>query len=235
MRLFFSVAGWVATTTRQRQPVFPHRDIGAVVESAHQDAFRATEVGIGGQVEPCLHGRVIQHGVVFAPYHEAEAIQICHDGPSAVEAIQPQQRTRLRQAVRSEIATDGPQRGCQFLAVLPVASVSETAEPTFRCGLVKRRCECGRLPHACARCSQQHRSHPADAGREADPLSWVRHVGGLPELRAIDVEDFPLSASSIQQLPSLPLFGERAGKQILQKEDTQGFNSRWGEEGRESD
>ena len=92
-------------------------------------------MGIGGQVEPCLHGRVIQHGVVFAPYHEAEAIQICHDGPSAVEAIQPQQRTRLRQAVRSQIATDGPQRGCQFLAVLPVASVSETAEPLRGVGL----------------------------------------------------------------------------------------------------
>jgi hypothetical protein len=28
--------------------LWPHRDIGAVVESAHQGAFRATEVGIGG-------------------------------------------------------------------------------------------------------------------------------------------------------------------------------------------
>jgi hypothetical protein len=135
MRLFFSGAGWVATTTRQRQPVFPHRDIGAVVERAHQGAFRATEVGVGGQVEPCLHGRLIQHRVVFAPHHEAEAIQICNDGPSAVEAVQPQQGTRLRQAVRSEIATDDPQRGCQFLAVLPVASVSETAEPLRGVGL----------------------------------------------------------------------------------------------------
>ncbi len=90
--------------------LWPHRDIGAVVERAHQDAFRATELGIGGQVEPCLHGRVIQHCVVFAPHHEAEAIQICHDGPSAVEAVQPQQRTRLRQAERLEIATDDPQR-----------------------------------------------------------------------------------------------------------------------------
>ena len=53
--------------------------------------------------------------------------------------------------------------------------------------------------------------------------------------RAIDVEDLPLDARSIQQLASLPLFGERAGEQILQKEYTQGFDSRRGEEGRESD
>ena len=85
-----------------------HRDIGAVVESAHQGAFRATEVGIGGQVEPCLHGRVIQHRVVFAPHHEAEAIQICNDGPSAVEAVQPQQGMRLMEAERLEIVTDDP-------------------------------------------------------------------------------------------------------------------------------
>jgi len=46
---------------------------------------------------------------------------------------------------------------------------------------------------------------------------------------AIDVEDLPLDAGSIQQLASLPLFGERAGQQILQKEHTQGFDSRRGE------
>src|SRR5437764_1199625 len=60
--------------------LWPHRDTGAVVERAHQGAFRATEVGIGGQVEPRLYGWVIQHRVVFASYHEEEAIQICHDG-----------------------------------------------------------------------------------------------------------------------------------------------------------
>jgi hypothetical protein len=49
--------------------------------------------------------------------------------------------------------------------------------------------------------------------------------------RPIDVENFPLSACSVQQLASLPLFGERAGKQILHKERTQGFNSHRGEAG----
>ena len=46
----------------------PHRDIRAVVERAHQGAFRATEGGIGGQVESRLHGRVIQHCIVFAKH-----------------------------------------------------------------------------------------------------------------------------------------------------------------------
>ncbi len=113
----------------------PHRDIGAVVESAHEGAFRATEVGMGGQVEPRLHGRMIQHRVVFASHHEEEAVQICHDSPSAVEAVQSQQGACLRQTVRSQLATDGFQCACQFLPVLPVASVAETAEPLIGVGL----------------------------------------------------------------------------------------------------
>ncbi len=98
-------------------------------------AFRATEVGIGGQVEPRLHSRVIQHRVVFASHHEAEAVQICNDGPSAVEAVQSQQGTCWRQTERLEIATDDLQCEYQFLAVLPVASVAETAEPLIAVGL----------------------------------------------------------------------------------------------------
>ena len=87
-------------------------------------------------MEPRLHGRVIQHRVVFASHHEEEAVQICHDGPSAVEAVQSQQGTCWRQTERLEIATDDPQHGCQFLAVLPVASVAETAEPLRAVGLL---------------------------------------------------------------------------------------------------
>jgi hypothetical protein len=61
----------------------PYRDIGAVVERPHERAFRATEVGIGRQVEPRLHGRVIQYRVVFASHYEEDAFQICDDGPGA--------------------------------------------------------------------------------------------------------------------------------------------------------
>src|SRR5258708_1620369 len=128
-RLFSGPLGWVATTTREPRPSDPTGDIRAVVKRTHQGSVRAAEVGIGGQMQPRLHGWVIQHRVVFAPHHEGEPSQICNDGPGAVESIQPQQGTCLRQTVRSEIATDDHERVSQFLAVLPVASVPETAHP----------------------------------------------------------------------------------------------------------
>jgi hypothetical protein len=52
--------------------------------------------------------------------------------------------------------------------------------------------------------------------------------------RPVDVEDFPLSACSVQQLASLPFFRKRTGEQILQKESTQGFNSPRGEAGKKA-
>src|SRR6266700_5469375 len=41
---------------------------------------------------------------------------------------------------------------------------------------------------------------------------------------AIDIEDLPLSTCSIQQLASLPLVGERASEQIVEKQGAQGFD-----------
>jgi len=41
---------------------------------------------------------------------------------------------------------------------------------------------------------------------------------------AIDIEDLPLDAYSIQQFASLPLFGERASEQIVEKQGAQGFD-----------
>src|SRR6266699_5415421 len=52
--------------------LWSYRDIWTVVEGAHQGTFRAAEVGIGGEVQPCLHDRLIQHRVVFAPQDEGE-------------------------------------------------------------------------------------------------------------------------------------------------------------------
>jgi hypothetical protein len=98
-----------------------------------------------------------------------------------VVAVQPQQSTCLREAVGCEITTDGCERMCQLLPVLSVASIPESAEPTSRCGLAKRRCGCERLLLACVRCSQQHRPHLAVVGQRVAPLSSVRHAGGLPD------------------------------------------------------
>src|SRR5579875_3436170 len=68
-----------------------YRDIGAVVERAYQGTFRAVEVGIGRQVEPCLPHRVIQHRVVLASHHKEETSKIRENGPGSVESIQSEQ------------------------------------------------------------------------------------------------------------------------------------------------
>jgi hypothetical protein len=213
---------------------WPHRDIRAVVEGAHQGTFRAAEVGIGRQMQPRLHGWVIQHRLVFAPHHEGEPGQICHDGPGAVESIQSQQGARLRQAVRSEIATDDRKRASEFLAVLPIASAPETAEPLRGMGLRNDGAGPDNLPTLAPGVASSTDLIQAALGRRQvlhlRPRALAGRLSG-----AIDVEDLPLDACSIQQFASLPLFGERAGEQILQKEHAQSFNSRRGEEGRESD
>src|SRR5260221_841292 len=227
-RLFSGPLGWVATTTREPRPSGPTGDIRAVVKSTHQGTFRAAEVGIGGQMQPRLHGWVIQHRVVFAPHHEGEPSQICHDGPGAVESIQPQQGTCLRQAVRSEIATDDHERVSQFLAVLPVASVPETAEPLIGMGLRNNGAGPDNFPTLAPGVASSTDLIQATLSRRQVLRLRQGALAGRPS-GAIDVEDLPLDARSIQQLASLPLFGERAGEQILQKEHTQGFDSRRGE------
>lgn len=50
----------------------------------------------------------------------------------------------MRQAVRSEIATDDPRRVSQFLSVLPIPFVPKTAEPVRAMGLRNR---CARLDY----------------------------------------------------------------------------------------
>ena len=91
MRLFFEVSGWVATTMRQRTPVFPHRDIGAVVELPHQATRRSAELLVGRQVPTALDALPIQHGVIFAAHDEREACQIGDDGPCPILPIQPRE------------------------------------------------------------------------------------------------------------------------------------------------
>ena len=100
MRLFFEASGWVATTTRQRTPVFTHSYIGAVVELPHQATFRAAELLVGRQVQTALDALPIQHGVIFAAHHEREACQIGYDGPRPILPIQPREpRTKAKDGV----------------------------------------------------------------------------------------------------------------------------------------
>ena len=97
--LFFLLAGWVATTTRQEHALGSHRHSGAVVEAAHHLAFRTLLELIGGQVQTRLDERMIEHGVLFATGHKGEASQIGKHSPRAILAIEPEQGRALRELV----------------------------------------------------------------------------------------------------------------------------------------
>ncbi len=114
--------------------LWPHRDIGAVVELPHQATFRAAELLVGRQVQTALHRLPIQHGVIFAAHDEREACQIGDDGPCPILPIQPQQGADRRKMVCLQIAPDGGQRPAQFLPVASIAAVAETAEPVVTMG-----------------------------------------------------------------------------------------------------
>src|SRR6266581_1431028 len=129
----------------------------------------------------------------------------------------------LRLAVGRERATDDPQRECQFLPVLPVASVSEIAEPLRGVGLRNDGAGTNNLPTPAPGVPSSTDLIQATLGRRQ-----VLHLrqGALSGRfsGAIDIEDLPLSAGSIQQLASLLLFSERASEQIVEKQGAQGFD-----------
>jgi hypothetical protein len=77
---------------------------------------------------------MIEHGVLFAAGHKAEASQVCKHSPRAILSVEPQQGALLRELVRSEIATNGRESLAQFHSVASVASIPKRAEPTFNCG-----------------------------------------------------------------------------------------------------
>src|SRR5947209_9076225 len=114
---------------------WPHSDIGAVVELPHQATFRTAELPFCRQVQATLHLWPIQHGVIFATHHEREACEVADDGPCSILAIQPQQGARRRKMVRLQIALNSGQCSAQFLPVVAIAAVAETAEPVITMGL----------------------------------------------------------------------------------------------------
>jgi hypothetical protein len=114
--------------------IWPHRDIGAVVELPHQVTFRAAELLIGRQMQTALDLWPIQYIVIFATHHEQEVCQIGDDSPCPILAVQSQQGTRRRKMVCLQIPLDGAQCPAQFLSVESIASVAETAEPLVTMG-----------------------------------------------------------------------------------------------------
>ena len=98
-----------------------HRYLRAIVEAAYRLAFWALLELIRGEVQACLHERMIEHCVFFASGHKGEASQIGEHGPSAILSIKPQQGALRRKLVRREVSRDGRERRPQFLSVASVA------------------------------------------------------------------------------------------------------------------
>jgi hypothetical protein len=111
----------------------PYWHLRTIVEAPHGLTFRALLRLIRRQVETRLHERVSEHGVLLTAGHKGEAGQIRKHGSCALLAIEPEERTPLRELVGPERAINGGEPLTQFLPVAPVAFVSNTAEPTFSC------------------------------------------------------------------------------------------------------
>jgi hypothetical protein len=109
----------------------PQQDLGAVVETAHHLAFRALLELIGRQVQTCLNARVIEQTVLFAAGDKREPSQIGKHSSVPILAVESKQGVFLWKLVPREIPADGGEALAEFCSVQPIASVPETAEPTF--------------------------------------------------------------------------------------------------------
>ena len=101
-----------------------YRHLWAIVEAAHRLTFRALLELIWWKVQACLDERVIEHAVLFAARHKAEASQIGEHGPGAILAIEPQQSKSLWKLVRREVACDRRDPLAQLRSVASVAPVA---------------------------------------------------------------------------------------------------------------
>ena len=98
-----------------------HRNLWAIVEAAHHQAFWALLELIWGQVQTRLHKRMIQYGVVFATGHKREPSQVGEHSTGAILPIEPDQGALLLHLVCSKVTTDSRQSLAEFFSVEPVA------------------------------------------------------------------------------------------------------------------
>ena len=102
-----------------------HRYLRTIVEATHHLTFRTLLELVGGQVQTRLDERVIERCVLFASCHEGEASEIGEHGSCAILSVEPQQRVRLWELARREIARDRGESLAQFRSVASVASVAK--------------------------------------------------------------------------------------------------------------
>jgi hypothetical protein len=95
-------------------------------------------------VQTRLDQRMIEGAVLFATGHKREACQIREHRSGPILAVKPEECALRWELIRCEIARDRSQSLAQFLPVMAVATVPETAEPLVRVGLRNR---CARPDH----------------------------------------------------------------------------------------
>src|SRR5712692_4961323 len=202
--------------------LWPHRDIGAVVELPHQAAFRAAELLVGRQVQTALNLWPIQHSVIFAAHDEREACQIGDDGSCPILSIQPQQGADWRKMARLQIASDSGQRPAQFLPVASIAAVAETAEPVVTMGLGDDGARTDDFPALAPGVARRTDLVQATLCWRQLLCLWQGTLpSGLPG--SIDIKDHMCVACSIDELAGVSLCVQRAREQIGEKERAQGF------------
>ena len=150
----------------------PYRHSRAIVEAAHDLAFRALLELIWGQVQTRLNERMIEHRVVFAAGHKGETSHVGEHGPGAILSIEPEQGALLGELVCREIATDGREALAQFRSVATVAAVAKRAEPLESGGLT-------------------------DAGSPIPARRWLKPVTLAPFRRRRRDQDRPCSTSAL--------------------------------------
>jgi hypothetical protein len=89
--LFFLLAGWVATTTRQSTLSGPTGTPGEAHETAYDLTLRARLELVWREMETRLNEGMIKHRVLFAAGHKGEARQVGEHSPSAILSIEPEQ------------------------------------------------------------------------------------------------------------------------------------------------
>ncbi len=191
-----------------------HRHLWTVVETTQHLAFRALLDLIRWQVQTCLDLRVIEGGVLFATGHKRKARHLGERSPRAILPVESKERALRWELIRGQIARDRGQSLAQFLSVMAVPFVSETAEPLRAMGLSHRCTRANNLSAFAASVARgAHVIQPAKGQRKLIGLGQRALPSRLS--RPIDVERYPGVTCSIQQASCLRVGRERPSEQIV--------------------
>src|SRR5712691_5383592 len=219
----FRLACWMSCHHHAaRAALWSYWNFGAVVESACDLTFWTTLVLIRGEMQPRLHERVIEHGVIFAAHHKRIASKGSDNNTRPILPIQSQESALWGELVRHQVASNGGHCLAQLLAVLSIAPIAPTAEPL---GTVSLRDDRAGTHHFSSLASRVPSStqflQPTRSGRQVGEL-WQGPLAGCFS-GAIDVKDEPAPPTAIHQSPGLPLLRKGPRHQVVEKEAPQGL------------